>query len=154
MTEPATSRRRAWLIPAVIALVALIGIGVGIGVAVSTDDDDDGAAVSDASRISSVQQACEDWMGSSRGPRPSSDWCTRMGGWMNDQVRSGNMQGQMMWGDPDRMRSTCRQWMSSDSTATTSAAAGDWCDDMVTWMQDHMDGDWAAWMMHGGMMSR
>ncbi len=155
MTEAAVSpRRRPWLIPAIIAVVAVIGIAIGIGVVTSNDDDNDAVAVSDASRIASVQQGCEDWMGSYSGAHPSTDWCAGMGSWMRDQMGAGNMMGQMMWGDPDRMRSTCGQWMTSSSTPTTSAAGDDWCDAMVTWMQDHMDGDWDNWMMHGGMMGR
>ncbi len=155
MTETTpTPRRRAWLIPAIIAVVALIGVGIGIAVVASDDDDSDNAAVSDASRIASVEQACQDWMGSYSGTRPNTDWCTGMGSWMSDQIGSGNMRGQMMWGNPDQMRSTCRQWMSSNTTSTAPAAGDDWCDSMVTWMGDHMDGNWDDWMMNGGMMGR
>lgn len=153
MSEATSSaRRRPWFLLALVAVVAVIGIGVGVGFAVRNDDDD-AASVNDASRIEAVQQACQDWMNDYDGARPQSDWCAGMGSWMSSQMGSGHTMGDAMWGDPDRMRNTCRQWMSSTST-TTSAASGDWCDEMVAWMQTHMNGDWDGWMMDDGTMGR
>ena len=47
------------------------------------------------------------------------------------------------------MRATCQQWMAEDPGATNGG--GQWCDQMVDWMSDHM-GDWDQWMRNGPMM--
>jgi hypothetical protein len=46
----------------------------------------------------------------------------------------------MTWGDPDRARETCQEWMDDNPSASASAGvdARQWCDAMVDWMSDHM----------------
>ena len=63
-----------------------------------------------------------------------------------------------MWSNPDQMRATCEQWMSSSPQASgPTQHGGRWRDQMVSWMIKHM-GDWnhwdQGWMMNGSMMRR
>ena len=152
MSEPTptdtSKKRRPWLLP--VAVMVIAAVGIGVGVAVAANDDDDRADTDYSSQIANVQQACQDWMGSYSGTRPSGDWCGDMAGWMNQQLTDGQMMGPRMWDDPDRMLDTCRQWTS------TSGSTGDAprCDDMVAWMRGHAGGDWDNWMMNGSMMGR
>ena len=63
----------------------------------------------------------------------------------------GSMMGSMMWGDPDRMLSTCRAWSDANPSGDRPA---DWCESMLRGMWPHMDGDWEHWdeWMNGPMM--
>ncbi|HAN36515.1 MAG: hypothetical protein GYA65_18005 [Actinobacteria bacterium] len=74
-----------------------------------------------------------------------------MTAWMNQQVTDGRMMGMMMWGDPDRMLASCQSWAGSSNTGAPPLS---WCDDMIAWMRQHMNGDWDGWMMNGSMMGR
>jgi hypothetical protein len=57
--------------------------------------------------------------------------------------------GSMMWSNPEQMRDTCQQWMSTTGSAGTNGST--WCGDMVDWMRKNM-GDWDSWD-HGWMMN-
>jgi hypothetical protein len=80
-----------------------------------------------------------------------------MAGWVTDQWRSGRMMGSMMWGNPERLTSTCVRWMAaSPAFAGSTGDASSWCQQMVGWMTDHR-GDWTGWgsgWMNGPMMGR
>lgn len=78
------------------------------------------------------------------------NWCADMTTWMNNQVSSGQTNGAMMWGDPDRMLTSCRSWRATETTSAPSS----WCGDMVTWMRQHSNGDWSGSMMNGSMMGQ
>jgi hypothetical protein len=58
------------------------------------------------------------------------------------------MTGAMMWGSGAALQSTCRQWATAGAS---SAGSPSWCDEMIGWMEQHID-NWNNWMMHGGMM--
>lgn len=53
--------------------------------------------------------------------------------------------------DPERMLASCQSWVHS---GTAGAPPVSWCNDMITWMRQHMSGDWDGWMMDGSMMGR
>ena len=85
-----------------------------------------------------------------------------MADWMSDHMAATEIDPQMMWGDPDRMRSTCQRWVTPSPARRRGRRHGpqQWCDAMVDWMRDHMS-DWAGhhewedWSEHGpGMMGR
>ncbi|MGZ4741534.1 MAG: hypothetical protein ACXVLM_20435 [Ilumatobacteraceae bacterium] len=156
-TEPATPevRRRPW-IPLLVAIL-LLGIGLGAGIAIASRGNDKSApaassaapsAIATAAQLANVDRACTNWM---MGTRPASTgtttWCTDMTAWMNRQITSGSMVGQMMWGDPDRMLAVCRTWATANPSSPST-----WCDDMVTWMRQHVNGNWNGSMMNGWMM--
>lgn len=146
---PATRRR--WVLP--LAAVVLLAAGLGVGFAIAAGRDDTSfAQPSTAVQVANVNQACTNWMMSTpTAATGSANWCGDMAGWMNQQVTDGRMMGSMMWGDPDRMLTSCRSWVSAN---TAGAPSWTWCDDMVTWMRQHMNGDWDGWMMNGSMMGR
>ena len=148
-TASTTTRRRRWLAP--LAVVVLAAAGLGIGLAVANNDHSTDAST--AAQIANVQQACQNWMGNPTrtGVEVSGDWCSGMGGWMTQQAAAGHMGGSMMWGSRDRMLETCRRWANTTAGSTTNARS---CDDMVSWMNDHMGADWGHWTMRGSMMGR
>jgi hypothetical protein len=45
-----------------------------------------------------------------------------MADWMSDHMAATEIDPQMMWGDPDRMRSTCQRWVTQ---APPAGAADD-----------------------------
>lgn len=147
-----TKARRRFVMP--LAAIVVLSAGVGIGVAIARRGKDTATStVADASmvRATDVNRACSDWMAATTVSQVGADrWCTDMTAWMDQQISSGHMMGPMMWGDPDRMRDTCRAWMAADATDIPAA----WCDDMVTWMRQHADNDWNNWMKNGQMMGR
>lgn len=143
---PATRRR--WVLPLV--AVALLAGGVAVGVALA--DRDSPAQVSTSTQVANMTAACNTWMTSgAAAPGGSTAWCSDMTAWMSQRVTSGQMMGSMMWGDPDRMLSSCRSWVQSGAAGVPAVS---WCDGLVTWMRQHMSGDWNNWMMNGSMMGR
>ncbi len=77
-----------------------------------------------------------------------------MAGWMTEQLHAGET-GSAMWANPDAMRATCRQWMSTaPGIAGSGGDASAWCNQMVAWMSQYGSqwGSWNDWMMHGPMM--
>jgi len=146
-----TATRRRWLLPLVAAVVLAAGLGIGLAIAAARNTSTP-AQPSKAIQVANVNQACANWMTSTPTPGAgTSNWCDDMTTWMNQQVTGGRMTGPMMWGDPDRMLTTCRTWVHANPTG---AASQTWCDDMITWMRQHMNGDWNDWMMNGSMMGR
>lgn len=140
--------RRRWVLPLV--AVALLAAGIAVGVALADRDSTAGASTS--TQVANMTAACNTWMTSgAAAPGGSTAWCSDMTAWMSQRVTSGQMMGSMMWGDPDRMLSSCRSWVQSGASGVPAVS---WCDDMVTWMRQHMSGDWNNWMMNGSMMGR
>ena len=78
-----------------------------------------------------------------------------MAAWMTERMHGGTPQSSTMWANPDAMRATCQQWM---STAPVIAASGEdassWCNQIVAWMSQYGSqlGQWHDWMMHGPML--
>lgn len=129
-------KRRPWLLPVIV--IAIAAIGLGIGVAVAARNSDQTADTTASSQISNVQQACQQWMGSTTGTTVPPGWCQNMTDWMRQQAVGGQSTGSMMWGNPNRMATTCRQWARTAGSPADSTA---WCDDMVSWMQGHSTDD-------------
>lgn len=146
--NPSPSRwKRVALLAAAVALVA-----GAVTVLAATRDDRQPTGVVDTQGIAAVRQACQQWLDNTSTPSSfgTSRWCETMADWMAGQMADGRMMGPMMWGSPQAMRDTCRQWMATIPGAGTPAS---WCDDMSTWMGSHWDG-WGGPMtgMMGGMM--
>jgi hypothetical protein len=75
-----------------------------------------------------------------------------MADWMTEQLHSGRMTSSMMWGSATTIGATCRKWLGTDSRVSISSSASpSWCDEMVSWMEQHI-GNWDRWMMSGHMM--
>ncbi|MBK6856554.1 MAG: hypothetical protein IPG97_08410 [Microthrixaceae bacterium] len=148
--SPAAPRRtgRRWIVLAIVVAVLTVG---GIAAAVIATRDDGPSF--DTAQIGWMHQGCQQWADAYQGADgPGAGWCSSMTDWMNGRMgqrQGGMMMGSMMWQDPDSMRATCQQWMAEDPTATNGS--GQWCDQMVGWMSDHM-GDWDQWMRNGPMM--
>jgi Tfp pilus assembly protein PilV len=145
--EPALPVKRPNWTPWIIALAAvLVVVGVLAGVLVSRN------SVNQVSsqQLAELQQACSQWKVSSSDPATPSDWCTNMIGWMSD--RMDDHPG--MWASPGAMQATCQEWSAADPGAASEGYRIAWCDDMVSWMQQHAAhwGSWNGWMMHGPMM--
>jgi hypothetical protein len=141
-------RHAMWLIPIGLAVVVLIIIGI---IFFSSDS----SGVTDQQQLASVQRVCTEWAGrsaSSLGSSSASAACSTMADWMGQQLQNRQMTGPMMWGSASSMDSVCRQWMNSGSrTSISTTASPGWCNDMVSWMQQHI-GNWGDWMMNGNMM--
>ena len=161
MADAGTSAKTRWLVAAAIVVTAAVGVGVGAAIASGDDTSSSAGGAPASQQLAGWRQACQQWTGSyvsSNGPGPGSGWCHGMSDWMYDQMRNGTMGPMMMWGDPARMRDACRQWATTDPTASPDADTSTWCDTMVNWMTDHM-GNWGNWdderwdqWMHGPMM--
>lgn len=137
---PTPGRRPRWPILVAVLVAAVVGLTIGIVVVSNNNDAPSVTTAAPAAQIANVQQACQQWMNDYNGSAPSADWCRSMATWMTGRVGNGQTMPMMMWGDPDQMASTCRQWNSGND---------DWCDQMVTWMQGHMNGEWNQSMMNG-----
>ncbi len=74
-----------------------------------------------------------------------------MVGWMNQQLASDGHYGSMMWGTPNALGATCRDWMMTTLAPSLSNSSAAWCDQMVEWMSQHV-GNWNSWMMNGDAM--
>ncbi|MCB0970777.1 MAG: hypothetical protein KDA97_04560 [Acidimicrobiales bacterium] len=148
--SPAETKRtgRRWIALAIVVAVLAVG-GVAAAVIATRDD----GPSYDTAQIGWMHQGCQEWADTYQGgDGPSAGWCSSRTDWMNGQMgqrQGGMMMGSMMWQDPDSMRATCQQWMAEDPGATNGG--GQWCDQMVDWMSDHM-GDWDQWMRNGPMM--
>jgi hypothetical protein len=71
-------------------------------------------------------------------------------GWMSD-----HMDGHPgMLASPQAMQATCQEWSSANPGSVSEGYRIAWCDDMVSWMQQHAAqwGSWNGWMMHDPMM--
>ena len=152
--EPAGSQApkrtgRRWIVLAIVIGVVAVG---GAAAAVIANRQDGPSY--DTAQIGWVNQGCQQWADSHLGADgPSEGWCSSMTDWMNGRMgqrHGGTMMGPMMWEDPDSMRATCQQWMAAANPTATNGS-GQWCDQMVDWMSDHM-GDWDHWMRNGPMM--
>jgi len=77
--------------------------------------------------------------------------CISMSDWMTKHLSDGRLTGSMMWGSATALRSTCGQWMTTETSGTADGNA--WCDQMVTWMTQHV-GNWDQWMMSSHMMGQ
>lgn len=144
------ARRRRWVLPVVVAAVALAGIGVGVALANRGDTSQSAGATS--SELADISQACATWMNDdARWGPTSAGWCQDMTGWMGQQMTNGSMMGSMMWSDPDQMLSTCQAWIAADPA---SGHPAEWCENMMRGMWPHMNGDWGNWneQMNGPMM--
>ena len=143
-----TSSGHLWLI---VGIVIAVQVG-GVLVAIAVNDDDRSSY--DANQIGWIRDSCEQWSGDYSGDGPPDSWCASMADWMNGRLGQGSsdgmMTGQMMWQDPDSMRATCEQWVTTTPNADESDTQS-WCSQMVDWMsQQH--GDWDTWMRDGPMM--
>jgi hypothetical protein len=153
MTRPSPSV----LVAAGAALAVLVAVVVGI-VTLRHDGKDTAADLEPAAQVASLQQGCQQWLRQDPVVQ-APGLCSGLTGWMATHMNTSGMGPQMMWGGPDQMRTTCRQWTMADPSAKSTGDAADWCDSMVDWMNAHMDnwsgrGDWDGWMMHGPMMGR
>ncbi len=131
--------------------LALIAVTV-VGAALASRDDTPTSAGNSSAQLADISQACTTWMdGDARWGSMSAGWCQEMTGWMDQQMTNGSMMGSRMWSDPDRMLSTCRAWLQANPSSDRPA---DWCDNMMTGMWPHMNGDWGNWneQMNGPMM--
>jgi len=148
-----TRRRGIWLVAVGLAAAVLIIVGI---VAIRGNSSPSTGAIANQ-QLASVQVACQQWSGSlapTLGNASASAACSTMAAWMSEQLRNGRMTGSMMWGTATAMAATCRQWMGTDSRPTVSGTASPaWCDEMVSWMEQHI-GNWHDWMMNGDMMGR
>jgi hypothetical protein len=106
-------------------------------------------------QLASVQRVCERWSGSSAPSLDASSAsfaCTNLANWMTEQLRTGRMTASMMWDSPSAFGSTCRHWLATETQSSVSGTTSpEWCDEMVSWMEQHI-GNWDDWMMHGTMM--
>ena len=134
----------------VVAAVAVVGIGVGV--ALASRDDTSAPAPATSAELADIGRACTTWMNDdTRWDSTAAGWCQGMTSWMSQQMANGSMMGSMMWGDPDRMRSTCRAWSDANPSGDRPV---EWCESMLRGMWPHMDGDWEHWdeWMNGPMM--
>ena len=91
-----------------------IGLAEGITIAANRDSKPTSNATVTATQLANVTQACRNWMNSSTSAGATPTLSDDMSGWMNQQTTgSAHMMGSAMWGDPDRMRATCRTWTTS-----------------------------------------
>lgn len=145
-------------------IAALVGGGVLVGAVaavVMTHDGDNGTnlALQPAAHVSSLQQGCGQWLAQDAAESETPGWCAGLTEWMTHHMGATGMSPQMMWGSPEQMRASCRQWINDDSTAAGTLDGQDRCDAMVEWMNRHMGTwsgrqNWGDWMMHGPMMGR
>jgi hypothetical protein len=151
--------------PARSALVgALVGGGVvvaAVAAIVMARDGDNSAklALQPAAQVSSLQQGCGQWLAQDAAGSETPGWCAGLSEWMTHHMGATGMSPQMMWGSPEQMRASCRQWISTDAAAAGPLDGQDRCDAMVEWMNGHMQTwtgrqTWGDWMMHGPMMGR
>ena len=148
-------RRRRAVLSAGLA-VGLLVAAIAVGVGVSRDDNPSSPGALAPLQLASMQQTCEEWTGASAphlGGASASVACVAMTDWMSQQLRSGHMTGTMMFGSATTMGAACSAWMATEPAAIASGSTQPWCDDMVTWMTQHI-GNWDEWMTHGRMMGR
>ena len=112
-----------------------------------------------AAQVTSLQQGCGQWLAQDTGESETPAWCNDLADWMTHHLGATGMGAQMMWGGPDQMRASCRQWISGDPSAAGTLDGQERCDAMVEWMDGHLRTwtgrqNWDDWMMHGPMMGR
>ena len=157
---PAAPRRRRRLLALGVAAVAVAGLGVGIALASPSDTPNQAAtpvsqAATPGRQVAMLNQACTNWLDDNPTANTPRAWCDNMTGWMNQQIADGSMNHQMMWNNPDQMRTTCQAWMNDNPFAEMPNS---WCDSAVSGMSQHMDenwdhrGDWDNWMTDHPMM--
>jgi hypothetical protein len=149
-------RRRMWLMALSMVVLAAgctrsaaISTTTTSAVAKTTTTNPSTGAIANQ-QLASVQQICQRWSGNvvpALGNDSASAACATMAEWMSQQLRNRRMTGPMMWGRPTAMRATCRQWMAT----VFGTASAPWCDELVSWMEQHI-GNWDSWMMNGNMM--
>ena len=149
--EPSSSSVSKWTGRRWIALATVVAVIAVGGVAAAATANRDDSPTYGTAQIGWTHQGCQQWADSYQGAGgPGDGWCNSMTDWMNDRMgqrQAGMTMGPTMWLDPDAMRATCQHRMADDSTATNSS--GQWCDQMVDWMSDHM-GDLDDWTPRRG----
>lgn len=157
--EPAANSRHRWrlLLVALALIVAGAVVGGGVVAAIRGDSDGEARAV-DVIHLANLQSACRSWRAGPNpagndGGGPEADWCDAMTGWIYQHLVTGQMTAMAMLGSPDATRESCGRWAAARADAA-GTAAGDTrlCDEMVSWMQQHM-GEWQTWMF-GPVMGR
>ncbi len=155
--QPRARRRSTWLAMGLVA-TTLVALAVGIVVFRGNDSTSTANAASQqlaSVQLTSVQQSCQQWSGSSAptlgNGSPSTAWCTTMTNWMGQQLHNGRMTGAMMWGSATTLQNTCQQWMAGSGSTSGGTASPAWCGQMVNWMAQHVS-NWDNWMMNGNMM--
>lgn len=138
----AATRRTRGLV--VVALILGLGLGATVTGIVANRSDDSSATPASAAQLSDIQASCEGWMGSQDATSSDPSWCTEMFVWMGETSGS-SMMGAMMWQDPARMTTACRNWVDQRRESDAESLAR--CSDMVQWMDDHMSRDGGRWMM-------
>jgi hypothetical protein len=147
-SSPSRDVRRKW-IAAAAAVAAMTGVSAtALAVTRGSDNDHTGhSAYSQQIPVSYrvCQQRLDDYPPSTA-DGPVDGWCNDFGNWMFDQMSTGSMRRTMMWYGPAAMIDACHQWIGtppgSDATASNGASATNrWCNQMITWMTEHM-GDW------------
>jgi hypothetical protein len=158
--QPRARGRSTSLLAVGLAAIMLVAVGVGIVLFRSNNSSSTRIAPSQlaSAQLTSVQQSCEQWVGSSASTfgngSPSSAWCTAMTDWMGHQLRNQHMTGAMMWGNATTLQTTCQQWTAAGAGASSGGTASPaWCGQMANWMAQHV-GDWGNWMTSGNMMGR
>jgi hypothetical protein len=146
------------------ARTAVIGALVGGGLVAAVvmargDDNSTDLGLQPAAQVSSLQQGCGQWLAQDAAESETPGWCAGLTEWMTHHMGATGMGPQMMWGSPEQMRASCRQWIDTDSSAAGTLDGQARCDAMVDWMNGHMRAwtgrqNWDDWMMHGPMMGR
>lgn len=136
------------------AVLAVLTVGVVIG---RHDGSNSTVAIQPAAQVSTLQQGCRQWLAQDPASTQAPSWCTGLTGWMSERMGASGMGPAMMWGGPDQMRATCRQWVSAAPSAASTDDPASACDSMVAWMSGHTGtwtgrSDWNGWMMNGPMM--
>lgn len=134
-------------------LAALGGMAVVVVAACGGSQDDD-AAADTAAQAASIQVGCARWLATEPSEAGNVGWCSSMARSMSDDAADRGAGA--VWGDPDALRASCREWMSAEPPGDKPASVDPrgWCDDMVGWMRAHPGSwsgrsDWTDWMMHG-----
>jgi len=110
-----------------------------------------------SAQLTSVDNACQQWLSVSPGLGGDDQWCTDMANWMSQYMGRSGVGPQMMWGNAGQMLARCEQWMTSEPPSGTTPSSQGWCSAMVGWMANHMrswsgQDTWGGWMMNGPMM--
>lgn len=142
---PVQDRSRVSARLAVLVLLVASGIGAGVAAVVIAKGDNPADPVQ--VEMAQVQTSCGDWMGAfgDDSSRPDGEWCADMFAWMREPDGRTGM-GSMMGRDDLGMRRACREWV-TENRPELGTAGLERCDDMVTWMDDHLSGDGRRWMM-------